>query len=130
VASAAGAPASTAAPTTTAPATPLSVYGGSPLPSDLATPAPVKPKPKVPSSNSGVGGLGPVTSAFIFVVALLLIGGIGWLIMRDARRRAPQRHAAFATAEGSSRGGAKARPKQRKLSPAERKRRKRGRARR
>jgi hypothetical protein len=58
---------------------------------------------------------------------VVVLGGIALFIWRDARRRAPQRGG-----EGYEirRSGSKRPPKQRKLSPAERKRRKRGRARR
>jgi hypothetical protein len=60
---------------------------------------------------------------------LIVLGGISFYIWRDARRRAPGgAHARGALHEGGG-AGSKARPKPRKLSPAERKRRKRGRAR-
>jgi hypothetical protein len=57
----------------------------------------------------------------------VVLGGIAFFIWRDARRRAPARGG-----EGYEirRSGSKRPPKPRKLSPAERKRRKRGRARR
>jgi hypothetical protein len=65
------------------------------------------------------------------VGAVVVLVGISLFIWRDARRRAPVK----ATGGGSEidgRGapGSKARTKPRKLSPAERRRRKRGRARR
>jgi hypothetical protein len=60
---------------------------------------------------------------------MIVLGGISFYIWRDARRRAPVRaHAAGPIGEGR-RTGSKQRAKPRKLSPAERKRRKRGRAR-
>ncbi len=55
----------------------------------------------------------------------MVIVGIGYAILRDARRRTRTRHAA-APAERIP--GSKRPAKARKLSPAERKRRKRGRA--
>jgi hypothetical protein len=57
----------------------------------------------------------------------VVLAGISFFIWRDARRRAPQRGG-----EGYEirRSGSKPPPKPRKLSAAERKRRKRGRARR
>jgi hypothetical protein len=79
------------------------------------------------SSDSGLSGSGVIAIA---VGALIVLGGISLFIWRDARKRAPVRRAAAALADdGRSRTGSKARPKQRKLSPAERKRRKRGKAR-
>jgi hypothetical protein len=77
------------------------------------------------STDSGLSGSGVLAIA---IGALVVLGGISFFIWRDARRRAPVR-AAAATAGGRSRAGSKAAPKPRKLSPAERKRRKRGRAR-
>jgi hypothetical protein len=67
------------------------------------------------------------SALFIAIGAIVLLGGISFFIWRDARRRAPVRGG-----EGFEirRSGSKPPPKQRKLSPAERKRRKRGRARR
>jgi hypothetical protein len=59
-----------------------------------------------------------------------VLTGISLFIWRDARRRAPVRHRAAEAADASSRAAAKQRAKPRKLSPAERRRRKRGRARR
>jgi hypothetical protein len=77
-------------------------------------------------SGSGLTG----NSAIIIAIgAIVVLGGISFYIWRDARRRAPVRaHAAGAIGEGR-RAGSKQRAKPRKLSPAERKRRKRGRAR-
>jgi hypothetical protein len=79
------------------------------------------------STDTGLSGTGAIAIA---LGAMLMLGGIAFYIWRDARRRAPVRHrvAEAGTPEGA-RAGAKARAKQRKLSPAERRRRKRGRAR-
>lgn len=69
------------------------------------------------------------SSAFVIVLgAVIVLGGIAFFIWRDARRRAPVRAEAGADAIGR-RTGSKAPQKSRKLSPAERKRRKRGKAR-
>jgi hypothetical protein len=81
----------------------------------------------LPSSSTSSGGLSSGSALGIAVGALALLMGIGFFIWRDARRRAPVR-AATAGAMGTSKPGSK-RPKPRKLSPAERRRRKRGRAR-
>jgi hypothetical protein len=78
-------------------------------------------------SGSGFSG----TSAFVIAVgAVLVLGGISFFIWRDARRRAPTRTRAWAPGlEEGRRKGSKPPQKARKLSPAERRRRKRGRAR-
>jgi hypothetical protein len=80
------------------------------------------------STDSGLSGSG---IAAIAIGALVVLGGISFFIWRDARKRAPIRRAAAAQdgIDGRSRVGSKAKTKPRKLSPAERKRRKRGRAR-
>ena len=82
------------------------------------------------TTNAGSGsGLTGNSAIIIAIGALIVLGGISFYIWRDARRRAPVRaHAAGPIDEGR-RAGSKQRPKPRKLSPAERKRRKRGRAR-
>jgi hypothetical protein len=77
------------------------------------------------STDTGLSGGGV---AAIAVGAAVVLGGISFYIWRDARKRAPIRHRAAAATAGA--GGAKQRVKPRKLSPAERRRRKRGRARR
>jgi hypothetical protein len=63
--------------------------------------------------------------AAIAVGAIVILAGISFFIWRDARRRAPVKQGVVA----ATAGGSKPRPKSRKLSPAERRRRKRGRAR-
>jgi hypothetical protein len=79
------------------------------------------------SSNNGLSGSSAIAIA---LGAIVVLGGISLFIWRDARRRAPVRHrSAVATAEAGGRPGSKTRAKPRKLSPAERRRRKRGRAR-
>jgi hypothetical protein len=78
------------------------------------------------STDSGLSGSSAIAIA---LGAVVILGGISVFIRYDARKRAPVRRAAAATADGRSRAGSKAPPKPRKLSAAERKRRKRGRAR-
>ena len=81
------------------------------------------------SSSSGLSGTGAIEVA---IVAVLVLGGIAVFIWRDARHRAPLRRTAagdVAGMPGSAGRATKAPPKPRKLSPAERRRRKRGRAR-
>ena len=77
-------------------------------------------------SGSGFSG----KSAIIIAIgALVVLGGISFYIWRDARRRAPVRHHAPLLPGETRRSGSKQKAKPRKLSPAERRRRKRGRAR-
>jgi hypothetical protein len=76
------------------------------------------------SSSSGISGS---TALAIAIGALLMLAGISYFIWRDARRRAPLRAAATGPAPPRVPGSKRVKP--RKLSPAERRRRKRGRAR-
>jgi hypothetical protein len=80
------------------------------------------------TSTNGDSGLNGTGAIAIAIGALVVLGGISFFIWRDARKRAPVR-ATAAIAGDASRAGSKAKAKPRKLSPAERKRRKRGRAR-
>ncbi|HSC02169.1 MAG TPA: hypothetical protein VLC49_02590 [Solirubrobacteraceae bacterium] len=128
--------ATTAAPATT-PVTPsLGGQGSNPL-----SPGFPQPSVSIPTTTTAVPTVSGTTSAgsgsgltgnsavIIAIGAIIVLGGISFYIWRDARRRAPVRaHAAGPIDEGR-RAGSKAKPKSRKLSPAERKRRKRGRAR-
>jgi len=102
----------------------------SPAAQPTTTTTPTVTNTTTPSSGqSGLSGTGAVA---IGIGAIALIGGIGFFIWRDARRRAPVRKTAAAAPAGagdSGRTGSKPRSKPRKLSPAERRRRKRGRAR-
>lgn len=78
------------------------------------------------SSDSGLSGHSAIAIA---VGAIIVLSGISYFIWRDARRHAPVRGTAGVGPAGVGRA-TKAPPKPRKLSPAERRRRKRGRARR
>ena len=102
---------------------------GLPQPSGTVptTSTPTIVNPTTTSSTSG-SGLSGSTAIVIALGALALIGGISFFIWRDARRRAPVRHA-HATAGVGARSGSKRQIKPRRLSPAERRRRKRGKAR-
>jgi hypothetical protein len=120
------------------PSSALTSSGPSPLtPGVPQSPAPTTPTPtpaptvvNPTTTTSGDSGLSGPTALIIAVGALIILAGISFYIWHDARRRAPVRHrTAAAEAEGGPRAGSKARTKQRKLSPAERRRRKRGRAR-
>jgi hypothetical protein len=74
------------------------------------------------AGTSSVSGAG---IAAIAVGAIVVLVGISLFIWRDARKRAPVKEGVVAAGGG----GSKPRPKSRKLSPAEKRRRKRGRAR-
>jgi hypothetical protein len=96
------------------------------------TPTQTAPTPTIinPTNTSTSGGsLGGTSVVAIAVGAIVLLGGICFFIWRDARRRAPVRRPAVATSGDGSRSGSRQPAKPRKLSPAERRRRKRGRAR-
>jgi hypothetical protein len=90
------------------------------------TPAPVVNTTTTSSSGTFAGS----TGVLIGIGALVVLFGIAFFIWRDARKRAPVRHRTAALADGpGGRSGSKTRAKPRKLSPAEKRRRKRGRAR-
>ncbi|MDE3130750.1 MAG: hypothetical protein KGL16_06315, partial [Acidobacteriota bacterium] len=86
--------------------------------------------PASSSTASASGGLSGVDAAIIAVVAALLLGGVAFWIWYDSRGHAARAgHGDDALFGQRAHAGSKAPPKQRKLTPAERKRRKRGRAR-
>ncbi|MBV9941950.1 MAG: hypothetical protein JO262_07485 [Solirubrobacterales bacterium] len=106
---------------------------GFPQPS-VSTPTATAVTPTITSASTPTAGSGSGFSGssalFIAIGALVVLGGISLFIWRDARRRAPVRHRTGIPADAQSRRqGSKQRAKPRKLSPAERRRRKRGRAR-
>jgi hypothetical protein len=97
-----------------------------PAPTTTATtPTIVNP----PTSSTSGGGLSGGDAVAIAIGAVVLLGGISFFIWRDARRRAPVRHHPAAVGAGKTSLPGSKRVKPRKLSPAERRRRKRGRAR-
>jgi hypothetical protein len=105
-----------------------------PTPTTAAPPSSANPPITMnPTSNSGgsSSGLTGTAAVAIAIGAVVVLGGISYFIWWDARKRAPKRgHLATASAGlPGRRAGSKAPPKPRKLSPAERRRRKRGRAR-
>ena len=65
----------------------------------------------------------------IGIGALLVLGGISFFIWRDARKRAPVRQRPATAAAGGGSGPRQRPQKNRKLSAAEKRRRKRGKAR-
>lgn len=111
-----------------------------PLPQSQATippntaPPPAATTPVVPQTSTTAGsssGLTGTDAVAIAIGAIIVLGGISYFIWFDARKRAPKRgHLAHAgVGAAGRRAGSKPPPKPRKLSPAERRRRKRGRAR-
>ncbi len=93
--------------------------------------APTQTAPVVPSvttTSRGASSLSGNSALVIAIGALIVLGAISLYIWRDARRRAPVTSGAGGF--DVRRSGSKAPPKSRKLSPAERRRRKRGKARR
>ena len=104
---------------------------GFPQPS-VSTPTTTTAVPTIqttPTAGSGSGFSGS-SAIFIAIGAIIVLGGISYFIWRDARKHAPKGRRTLAPidAEGK-RAGSKQRSKPRKLSPAEKRRRKRGRAR-
>ena len=81
-------------------------------------------------STAGGSTLSGSSATAIAIGALVVLAGISLFIWRDARKRAPvSRRAAADDGLDGRRTGSKAKPKSRKPSPAERRRRKRGKAR-
>jgi hypothetical protein len=131
-ASATTAPSTATAPAPVSPSPGGSLGGG--LTSPGAIPTTTTATPTVIStataSTSGSSGLSGNSAIAIAVGAFVVLGGISYFIWRDARRRAPVAARAAAERDRQNVPGSRAPPKARKLSAAERKRRKRGRAKR
>jgi hypothetical protein len=127
-----------AAPTATATATAPSpspagggsLGGGLTAPGGIPTTSSTTPTVLSAStaSTSGSTSLSGSSAIAIAIGAFVVLAGISYFIWRDARRRAPV--AVRADEDRQNRPGSRAPPKARKLSAAERKRRKRGRAKR
>jgi predicted PurR-regulated permease PerM len=130
---AASTPTATAASTPTISPLPSSsnpLSGGVPLSPVQTTSTTATVIPNVSTAGSGTSSLSSGSALAIVAGALVVLVGISFFIWRDARRRAPVRAANAAAGSEGRRTGSKAPPKPRKLSAAERRRRKRGRARR
>ena len=83
------------------------------------------------TNTAGSSTLSSSSALVIVAGAVIILVAISYFIWRDARRRAPVRvDAGLVASERRSKPGSKAAPKPRKLSQAERRRRKRGRAKR
>jgi len=120
----------------------LPAVSGAQAPSNPLTPGFPQPSVSIPTTTTAVptiqttatagsgSGLSGSSAVIIAIGAIVVLGGIALFIWRDARKRAPRGHRLTASidAEGK-RAGSKPRPKSRKLSAAEKRRRKRGRAR-
>ncbi len=130
------APAALAAGSTTASTTPavappsLNLNNATQNAAGVSTPAvETIPATTTTSSSSGLSGL---DALIIAIVAVLVLGGIAFWVWYDSRRTAARvGHGAHEepTYGARAHSGSKTPYKQRKLKPAERKRRKRGRAR-
>jgi hypothetical protein len=130
---------SSATPTATQPAVPITPNGSTnPLSGGVSpvspTPTPTASTPtqvitNATSQTAGGSTLSSASALAIVVGAVVVLGGISFFIWRDARRRAPVRTTDAGAGDAGRRTGSKAPPKPRKLSTAERKRRKRGKAR-
>ncbi|MDQ6747167.1 MAG: hypothetical protein M3010_03550 [Candidatus Dormibacteraeota bacterium] len=108
---------------------PLSAFPAPPVATTSSATPTVVTNPS--TGSSGASSLSSSTAIAIALGAVVVLGGISFFIWYDARRRAPvRRDSEAADLEGRGRTGSKPPPRQRKLSPAERRRRKRGRARR
>jgi hypothetical protein len=133
----------TAALTGAALVVPASAFGQGPSANPLAPGQPLV-QPSIPSTtpsttplvaqqpttSSGGSGLSGSNAIAIAIGAVVILGAISMFIWRDARRRAPVRQRAEAlAASAGGRAASKQKVKPRKHSPAERRRRKRGRAR-
>jgi hypothetical protein len=96
-----------------------------------ATTTTVQPTISTSTTAGTSSGLSGSSAVIIAIGAIVVLGGISLFIWRDARRRAPVRHRAGHPAPfpEDRRSGTKPKAKPRKLSPEERRRRKRGRAR-
>jgi len=104
--------------------------GVSPLSPIPTTTTPTAVVTNTSTAGSGSSSLSSSSALVIVVGAAIVLGGIAFFIWRDARRRAPVRgRGGEATLGDGRRTGSKPPPKPRKLSPAERRRRKRGKAR-
>jgi hypothetical protein len=111
--------------TTSSTTNPITGGVGTPGTTPAATATATSTTPVGTSTSSSGSSLSGGDAIAIAAAALLVIGGIGLAIMRDARRRTPKGpvNDSIDRTPGSQRP-----PKPRKLSSAERKRRKRGRA--
>jgi len=124
---ASGSGGASAAPTTTQPSFNLNNAGAA-----AALQTTTEPASSGTTTTSSSGGLSTGDAVIIAVVAAVLLGGIAILVRNDARKHLAQvAHGGHDDPLAGQRAhaGSKAQRKPRKLTPAERRRRKRGRAR-
>jgi hypothetical protein len=114
-----------------------SALGGGPLSPGVTAPATPTPTTATqtatsPTTTTAAGGGGSIGKSSIYGIVIgsvIVIGGVCFYIFRDAARRAPSRGRRAATEPTQERKvPGSQREKPRKLSPQERRRRKRGRA--
>ncbi len=120
----------TTTPATTTPATTTPGFGLSNAQQNAVSPSTNNVAPA--TTTSGSGGLSGADAFIIGIVGVAVLFGIAFFVWRDARSHAARvGHGADSDSMFGKRAhaGSKAPPKARKLTAAERKRRKRGRAR-
>jgi len=102
------------------------------IPASPAPPTTSAPPTIVSPSSTTSSGSSSISSNSVLIIAVgavVVLAGISFFIWRDARRRAPVKAGGGDLGLDGRRAGSKAPPKSRKLSQAEKRRRKRGRAR-
>jgi hypothetical protein len=118
---------------TSSAANPVSGFGlGSAEANQATTATETTTVPVTSTSTSSSGGLSGLDAVLIAAIAVVILGGISLFVWRDARghaRRVGHGGASDPTYGGRTHPGSKPARKPRKPKPAERKRRKRGRAR-
>jgi hypothetical protein len=119
--------ASTASTPASSAVTPPAFGLGNAQNNELSTPQTTS-TPVVTTSSTGSGGLSGTDAVIIGLVVLALLVAISVYVLRDARARTAKDPDVSDDPFADKRKGSKAPPKSRKLKPAERKRRKRGRA--
>jgi hypothetical protein len=123
--------AATTTPATTTPATTTPGFGLSNAQQNAVAPNTNNVAPA--TTSSGSGGLSGADAFIIGIVGVAVLFGIAFFVWRDARGHAARIGHGGAASESMfgkrAHAGSKAPPKARKLTAAERKRRKRGRAR-
>lgn len=103
----------------------------SPLPPAPQQPTPtVAPAPSNSTSSSNSSGLNGTQEALIIAAGIVLLLGIGWAIVRDARSRAPVAEHEHIGGESTPRRSSQQQARERARAKAARQQRKRNRARR
>jgi hypothetical protein len=102
------------------------------IPASPVPPTTTAPPTIISTASTNSSGSSSISSNGVLIIAIgavVVLAGISFFIWRDARRRAPVKAGGGDLGLDGRRAGSKAPPKSRKLSQAEKRRRKRGRAR-